>query len=146
MTRSVPYDGYGNGARAIGLMPALHELDPFGDSPSQVAGRMDRDLAAIRNETPKVVTSRIRVYLSRPLTWAEKEHIETNHLDTHLRRIDGSDQDRFKLWVSPSHEHVWAEAALGSRVLFEIVAATLEHNFVNVFPSAVRTFREYNGD
>jgi len=139
MTRSVPYDGYG--------FPKLSLDDPFWDSPSEVAGRMDKDLAAIRNQTPKTVTSRIRVLLSRPLTWAEKEDLETDFLDPHLRRINGSDEeDKFKIWVSPGFEHVWAEGLIGSRLLFESVAAKLEHSYVNVFPRAVRTFREYNGD
>jgi len=142
MTKTVPYDGYQ--FPRVGLEDFGINDPHYFDSPSEVAGRMDKDLAAIRNQTPKVVTSRIRVLLSRPLTWAEKEYIETDHLDPHLRRINGN--DGLKLWVSPNFEHVWAEADMGSRILYEIVAATLEHSFVNVFPKAVRTFREYNGE
>lgn len=151
MTKTVPYDGTKDAASRIGLMPALHELDPFGEtylsgnSPSEVAGRMDADLAAIRNETPKVVTSRIRVLLSRPLTWAEKEDLETDYQDMDLRRIRESEDNSLKLWVAPNHEHVWVEAEMGSRLAFEVVAASLAGLFVNVYPKAVRTFREYNG-
>jgi hypothetical protein len=124
----------------------IFAYDEFGlGNVSEAFGNMDRDLAAERNaKTPKVVTSRIRVLLSRPLTWAEKEDLETNTLDNHLRRIDGS--DGFRFWVSPGFKHVWAEARFGSRILYEIVAAKLETSYVNVFPRAVRTFREYNGE
>lgn len=96
-----------------------------------------------KEKSSKVVTSRIRVYLSRPLTWAEKEDLETDYTDPDLRRIDG--KGGFKVWVSENHEHVWAEAEFGSRLLFELIAVALEDSFVNVYPKAVRTFREYNG-
>jgi hypothetical protein len=126
----------------------IFAYDEFGlGNVSEAFGNMDRELAAERNaKTPKVVNSRIRVLLSRPLTWAEKEDLETDNLDPHLRRIDGTDDDGFKVTVAPNFEHVWAEAAYGSRVLYEVIAAALEHKYVNVFPRAVRTFREYNGE
>lgn len=121
-------------------------------SPSEVAGRMDADLAtnkvakATKEDTPKLVASRIRVQLSRPLTWAEKEALETNNLDVHSRRINDSNVTGFKFHVSSNKEHVWAEAFFGSRLVYDLVAAALEQHFVNVYPTAVRTFREYNGE
>lgn len=103
------------------------------------------DLKALAaKEIEPVKKSRIRVELSRPLTWAEKEYLETDHLDPHARRIDGT--DGLKLTVSSDFQHVVAEAEYGSRILFELIASALEHSFVNVFPTAVRTFREYNGE
>lgn len=130
--------------------------DSFGAlpySPSEVAGRMDADLAAKKvakatkeEASPaKVATSRIRVQLSRPLTWAEKEALETNNSDVHSRRINES-ANGFKFHVSQNKEHVWAEAGFGSRILYDLVAAALEQHFVNIYPIAVRTFREYNGE
>lgn len=117
---------------------------------SQVIGTMDQDLAEKRNASSakvanKVTTSRIRVLLSRPLTWAEKEAIETNHDDIHSRRIEFTNVG-FKLTVSENREHVWVEAGFGSRLAFDLVSAVLEQHFVNVYPKAVRTFREYNGE
>jgi hypothetical protein len=107
----------------------------------------------VATETPvsepvsKTVTSRIRVLLSRPLTWAEKEDIETDWTDPHQRRIKGVDNGLgVKISVAPNFEHVWLEGYVGSRILFEIAAALLEQEYVNVFPKAVRTFREYNGE
>lgn len=117
-----------------------------GTSPSEVAARMDTDLATRNEETPKVVGSRIRVLLSRPLTWAEKEDFETNWEDPHMRRIDGRNDVGIKLSVADNFVHVWAEANLGSRLLYELVAEVLELEYVNVFPRTVRTFREYNGE
>lgn len=118
-------------------------------SPSETAGKMDQELADWREPsafaTEKVVTSRIRVQLSRPLTWAEKEALETNYVDEHLRRVNESGTG-VKLHLNSARTHVWAEAHFGSRILFEIVSAALEQHFVNVYPTAVRTFREYNGE
>lgn len=127
--------------------------DRFRQSPSEVAGRMDSELAIQKVATvtkeeaspTKVTTSRIRVQLSRPLTWAEKEALETNNLDVHSRRINQSAAG-FKFHVSDNKEHVWAEAGFGSRILYDLVAAAIEQHFVNVYPIAVRTFREYNGE
>lgn len=95
----------------------------------------------------KVKNSRIRIELSRPLTWAEKEALETNWDDPHERRIkDTNDGLLLVLNLAPDFQHVWAEAPFGSRILFDLVAAMLEQHFVNVYPTAVRTFREYNGE
>lgn len=121
---------------------------------SEEFGRMDQVLAAQRNArveevneepAPKVTNSRIRVQLSRPLTWAEKEALETNWEDEHERRINITDNP-LVLTVAPNFQHVWAEAPFGSRILFDLVAAVVEQHFVNVYPKAVRTFREYNGE
>jgi hypothetical protein len=124
----------------------LHDLMtegwlPYSTDDSKVAARST--VSPVKNETVK--KSRIRVQLSRSLTWAEKEWLETDKTDPHYRRIDGV-ASGVKLWVAPNFEHVWAEADFGSRILFDIVAAALESNFVNVYPKAVRTFREYNGE
>lgn len=117
---------------------------------SEAFGRMDQELAAKRNarvEAPKVVKSRIRVQLSRTLTWAEKEDLEKDELDSHERKLDGkSSIDGLKLSVSPERTHVWAEATYGSRHVFDLVSHLLADTFVNVYPTAVRTFREYNGE
>jgi len=94
---------------------------------------------------PKLVQSRIRVWLSRPLTWAEKEAIETNHDDIHSRRINDTNLD-YKFRVSDDKEYIWVDASFGSRLSFDLVAAVLEQHLVNVYPKAVRTFREYNGE
>lgn len=111
---------------------------------------MDQQLAAQRNAKvaiPKVVNSRIRVQLSRKFTWAEKEDIERDTFDPHLRKLDGkSSVDGLKLTVSPERNHVWAEAPYGARPLYALVADLLATYYVNVFPTAVRTFREYNGE
>ncbi len=106
----------------------------------------------VATETPteekntQVVKSRIRVLLSRPLTWAEKEDLETDWSDPHLRRAGKVSDNSVKMWVDNDFEHVWAEAYLGSRVLYSIVALRLELDYVNVFPRAVLTKREYNGE
>lgn len=140
------------------------ELDKFHNrtntmSPSELAGQMDRDLSEGYRKTPekkskpsekvtepKVTTSRIRVLLSRPLSWAEVEDLTTDNTDYHLRRTNAIKDIPFKLWVAPNRQHVWVEGDLGSRWLFALVAAALEEHYVNVFPRAVRTFTEYNGE
>jgi len=136
--KEVPYDGYGYRVPAD---PAKENWD-YGQTLS--IDPLPDEIPV--EETPKVVKSRIRVLLSRPLTWAEKEWLETDKLDPHSRRINGSSDTGLKLWVAPNFEHVWGEAEFGSRILFELVAEVLDTHFVNVFPKAVRTFREYNGD
>ena len=91
--------------------------------------------------------SRIRVQLSRPLTVAEREKLNTDHhivdgrLNVSRRRDDGF---LFKLRVSPNGTHVWVDADLPSRLLFDVLAAALDQHFVNVYPTAVRTFTEYH--
>lgn len=144
MTRTVPYDGR--------LRP-LSELDPFtsnsfdNSSLSELLGTADQKLAEQRNKRSVTVKSRIRIQLSRPLTWAEKESLEKDGTDPHNRKLDGKHTfDGLKLWTSPERTHVWAEAPYGSRPLYDLVADVLAHDFVNVYPTAVRTFREYNGD
>jgi hypothetical protein len=145
MTRTVPYDGYS-------IRGYYDQLGPAAKSISELFGNMDQDLATERNarvnaSAPKVVNSRIRVQLSRVLTWAEKEELERDTADPHWRKLDGSSPiDGLKLWVSPERTHVWAEAPYGSRRLYELVAGLLASDYVNVFPTAVRTFREYNGE
>jgi hypothetical protein len=120
-------------------------------SPSEVAGRDETRVSPKKGKQKKakpkaqLLTSRIRVQLSRPLTWAEKEHLETNWTDPNLRRISDV-SPVLKLRVAENKEHVWLEAPFGSRIAFELLAAAVEQHFVNVFPKAVRTFREYNGE
>lgn len=156
--RHVPYSGY---SAVENFSPLLD--NPLYDalSPSEVAGLDNTKVSSVYG-TPKkkkkakqanpvskekLSTSRIRVQLSRPLTWAEKEHLETNHDDPDLRRINDTTKPLgLSLRVADNKEHVWVEAPFGSRITFELLAAALEQNFVNVFPKAVRTFREYNGN
>jgi hypothetical protein len=91
--------------------------------------------------------SRIRVQLSRPLTVAEVEKLTTDHnviggrLNVTRREDDGF---LVKLRVNPNRTHVWVDADLPSRLLYEVVAAALDSHFVNVYPTAVRTFTEYH--
>jgi hypothetical protein len=142
MVATVPYDGYANHRPLADVH--RENWDSYWDKPGT---------ETLSTETPtkepvsKVVKSRIRVLLSRTLTWAEREDITTDYADVHFRRLDGENTfDGLKLWMSPNGKHVWAEAPYGSRPLYELVAKTLENNYVNVFPRAVRTFREYNGE
>jgi hypothetical protein len=103
-------------------------------------------------EQNQVQRSRIRVKLSRPLTWAEKEWLETDLDDPHLRRVNLSDHPDTDHTIEVVRDgngeftYVWVEADFGSRIAFDIVAQILEQEFVNVFPRAVRTDREYNGE
>jgi hypothetical protein len=98
-------------------------------------------------KSPQYKHSRIRVQLSRPLTVAESEKLSTDHhviggrLNVSRRRDDGF---LFKLRVSPNRTHVWVDADLPSRPLYDVVAAALDSHFVNVYPTAVRTFTEYH--
>jgi DNA-binding beta-propeller fold protein YncE len=96
----------------------------------------------IATPKPKTKLSRIRVELSRPLTIAESEHLTRNHHTLRARVLNAGD---LKLRVNPNGTHVWVDAAMSSRALFDIVRAALDSHFVNVFPRAVRTFTEYNG-
>lgn len=97
-----------------------------------------------RKASTPVKQSRIRVWLSRPLSYAEVEHLTTDHSDPNLGRINDNGRP-LSLRVASNREHVWVDGALSSRVLYELVAAALETHFVNVYPKAVRTFTEYNG-
>ena len=146
--REVPYDGYAEyeyhrAERPRSLAELLREFNPIDstDDLKQVATE-----TPVKESVPSTVKSRIRVQLSRPLTWAEVEDLTTDGADPHLRRLDGNGFDGLKLWVAPNHVHVWAEAPYGSRDLYELVASIVANEYVNVFPKAVRTFREYNGE
>lgn len=78
--------------------------------------------------------ARIRVTFNRPLTAAEAEHM--NEVSRLITKYAG-DKARFnegRLYVE-SHES-------DSRQLYAAVAKLVENSFVNVFPVAVRTFRE----
>lgn len=152
MVAHVPYSGYSVlDEREREFKPLYKAL-----SPSEVAGldqtRVSSKVPVTEKKkkaevsVPKLSTSRIRVQLSRPLTWAEKEHLETDWTDAHARRVNDVKRSGVSLRVAENREHVWVEAPFGSRITFELVAAALEQHFVNVFPKAVRTFREYNGD
>lgn len=164
--KEVPYDGRG--------LPPFESLDPFGDKsvpdwdrqswkePVKAAdfgtenwgshwNDSTDDLKVATNtpteeKIPTVVTSRIRVLLSRPLTWAEKEDLETDWADVHLRRNGKHSGNDVRIWLDNDFEHVWAEGLIGSRLLYEVVALRLEFDYVNVFPRAVFTKREYNGE
>lgn len=73
--------------------------------------------------------ARIRVSLSRELSHAEKEFIRSLGKDYYIR-LSGSGKLYIDSWVADSRE------------LFDGAREWLEDNFVNVFPTAVRTFRE----
>lgn len=144
VVREVPYDGRTEPSydpRGWGYRGPADPYRENWDFSNEVAANAPTEV-----NTPQVVTSRIRVLLSRPLTWAEKEDLETDWVDPHLRRAGKSSNSAVKMWVDADFNHVWAEANLGSRILFEIVALRLELDYVNVFPRAVLTKREYNGD
>lgn len=90
--------------------------------------------------------SRIRIQLSRPLTYAEREKLTTDHhtVGARLNVARNINGFLFKLRVSPNGTHVWVDADTPSRLLYEVVAAALDAHFVNVYPTAVRTFTEYH--
>ena len=124
-----------------------------------VAERIGQDITVSdRNpfSVPKKVTassksqtkhSRIRVQLSRPLRVAEIEKLTTDHnvISARLNTARDANGFLFKLRVSPNGTHLWVDADVPSRDLYEIVATALDQHFVNVYPTAVRTFTEYNG-
>jgi len=133
--KEVPYDGheYLTGHRE----PAVRANEVATETPSE------------ENKIPQTVTSRIRVLLSRRLTWAEKEDLETDQTDWHMRRTNQVSKltgDSFRVWVDNDFEHVWLEGEMGSRLLFDLIVDRLANGYVNVFPKAVRTYREYNGN
>lgn len=81
--------------------------------------------------------SRIRISFSRPFTEAEKEYfqgtIDWRGVATPVdvtTRLNGNE----KLWLESND--------LSSRDLFQFGRELVESTFVNVFPVAVRTFRE----
>lgn len=77
--------------------------------------------------------SKIRVTLSRPLTWAEWEHlVEKAPFPLDYKRDQGNDF---------SVIHLTAES-MRSRDLFYWFAKFISEEFVNVFPKAVLTKQE----
>ncbi len=79
--------------------------------------------------------ARIRVSFSRPFTEAEKEHLRS--VGVLVRRYIGD-----KIRVA-ADDRVYIESQDSeSRNLFEAISAVVASSFVNVFPIAVRTFRE----
>lgn len=118
------------------------------DYSNELERRLD---SLVSSSKPTETISRIRVMLSRPLTWSEVEELTTDHVDPHLRRFSQRTNlftaDRgFNLKVAPNRQHVWVEGYAGSRILYDLVARSLDEHFVNVYPKAVRTFSEYNGE
>ncbi len=87
---------------------------------------------ATAEEKPKVIPARIRVTLSRPLTWAEWEHLVRNAFPT-AKRDQG---------VSFQTIHLGSNE-VGSRELFHRLASFIAAEFVNVFPTSVWTKQEY---
>jgi hypothetical protein len=73
--------------------------------------------------------ARIRLSLSRPFTYAEKEYIRDMGRQSHIRLSRNG-----KLYVSSE--------ITDSRDLYFQTRLWLEDTFVNIFPTAVRTFRE----
>lgn len=78
--------------------------------------------------------ARIRVSFNREFTHAEREHLRRVG-----RLIAKTTGDRFRL----SNDRIYIESkTYESRALYDAVAAVVASSFVNVFPLAVRTFRE----
>lgn len=79
--------------------------------------------------------ARIRVSVNRDLTEAEREHLRQLG-----RNIQKTLKDKFRLGPG---DRIFVESNdYDSRALYSAVSAVLEGSFVNVFPIAVRTFRE----
>lgn len=79
--------------------------------------------------------SRIRISFSRPFTASEQEafHGTVDYIGpdyTVTARLNGNQ----KLWLE--------SAGLDSRTLFDFGRELVESQLVNVYPTAVRTFRE----
>lgn len=83
--------------------------------------------------------ARIRVTLNRDLTAAEHEHLSRVG-----QFISESVPDKFR--VAPDGRIYVESTDADSRSLYDGVAAVVERTFVNVFPIAVRTFRELRKD
>lgn len=101
------------------------------------AAEILRDAAREFKERPLRETSKIRVRLSRPLYWAEREALDdslANNFGPALVRQSYHEQDR--------DAHLILEAQLHSRSLFYVVEDILGEEFVNVYPTAVKTFWE----
>lgn len=125
----------------LALQAALESSDEL----VQIGANVIKALTAPSSADAKVKNSRIRVWLSRPLSYAEKEAFETNWEDEDLRRFNDTPGFPLKWNLAPNRQHAWVEGAIGSRVLYDLVATVLETHFVNAYPKAVRTFSEYNG-
>lgn len=125
----------------------LAELSALAEDLDALFGSHLYESAYTEEKTSLYKHSRIRVQLSRRLTVAEIEKLTTDHnviggrLNVTRREDDGF---LVKLRVNPNGTHVWVDADLPSRLLFEVVAAALDSHFVNVYPTAVRTFTEYH--
>lgn len=82
--------------------------------------------------------ARIRISFSRPLSYAEQEFFHgkidlvsvTDAKTSVTARLNGNQ----KLWLESN--------SYDSRQLYQFGRELVESNFVNVFPVAVRTFRE----
>lgn len=96
----------------------------------------ERQMRNLANEKP----ARIRVYLSRQLTWSEAETLSSDH---HV--LKGRGVDLVSVRVGKSRRTVYVDAYMPSRELFTVLASALDAHFVNVHPSAVKTFNEFNG-
>jgi len=79
--------------------------------------------------------ARIRVTFNRDLTEAEKEHLR--QVGELVRTYVGD-----KLRISPDQRVYIESQENNSRDLFEALSSVVATSFVNVFPTAVRTFRE----
>lgn len=86
---------------------------------------------------PQLVDSVVRVRLSRRLTWAEREALVDMFDD-----VFGVSLTDFS--YNPESDYpanIKVTAELYSRDVYALVAAVLE-NFVNVYPTAVKTVQE----
>lgn len=79
--------------------------------------------------------ARIRVTFNRDLTPAEQEHLRS--VGVLVREYTGD-----KVRLSPDERLFVESNDSDSRDLYEAVASIVSASFVNVFPVAVRTFRE----
>lgn len=99
----------------------------------------------MRKSAQQVAPSRIRVYLSRQLTWSEAETFRNDHHVVSGRLPVPSLVSNLRVRVNRDRRAIYVDANLPSRDLYAVVASALEAHFVNVHPVAVRTFAEYNG-
>lgn len=93
-----------------------------------------------------VTHSRIRVYLSRQLTYSEVEKLNGNR-NVISERVKNSSLLGLdlSLHVGKERRTIYVNGYVNSRDLYSAIAAALDAHFVNVHPEAVRTFAEYNG-
>lgn len=79
--------------------------------------------------------SRIRVTLSREFTPAEAEHFsQVGFLVAAISEGETITVDGNRIWVE--------SAVFDSRTAYQKIADLIGNGFVNIFPTAVRTFRE----